>query len=279
MENILRTERKYLVSPDYMVKMQKDVDRHMRGIVVDWLVEVADEFKLSPQTLYLSINYIDRYLSSVPVGREKLQLIAVSSMLIASKYEEISAPPVEDFVRITDFTYSTEEVMLPSTLEFFQCFAAEIDSSLLQVLRMEAEILRTLSFKLTAVTPFVFLQKIRSLLKMDEDLSQLSLYLAEITIQDLSFTAYPPSHIAFSAVILALQTKSKSAVSETMRSVFLEWGICSDEVQACLLEMHRTHSRIHERSLRASYVKFSGPQYGAVSLLKAHPFPPYLTFG
>ncbi len=57
----------------------------MRGILIDWLVEVAEEYKLASETLYLTINYIDRFLSvEGPIPRVKLQLLGVVSMLVAS---------------------------------------------------------------------------------------------------------------------------------------------------------------------------------------------------
>lgn len=70
--------------PDYLEKVQKDVTANMRGVLVDWLVEVAEEYKLCSETLFLSISYIDRFLSSNAVTRQRLQLLGVSSMLIAS---------------------------------------------------------------------------------------------------------------------------------------------------------------------------------------------------
>ena len=69
---------------DYIEKVQKDINPNMRGILVDWLVEVAEEYKLVSDTLYLSISYIDRFLSFKVLNRQKLQLLGVSAMLIAS---------------------------------------------------------------------------------------------------------------------------------------------------------------------------------------------------
>lgn len=70
--------------PNYLEKVQKEVTANMRGVLVDWLVEVAEEYKLLPDTLYLAISYIDRFLSLNVVHKQKLQLLGVSSMLIAS---------------------------------------------------------------------------------------------------------------------------------------------------------------------------------------------------
>ena len=92
------------------MKKQSDINHSMRAILVDWLVEVAEEYKLLPQTLYLTINYIDRFLSVMSVLRGKLQLVGTACMLVAAKYEEIYPPDVSDFVFITDDTYTTKQV-------------------------------------------------------------------------------------------------------------------------------------------------------------------------
>ena len=66
----------------------------MRSILVDWLVEVADEYSLTSETLFLTLNYLDRYLGLKLVKRNRLQLVGITCMLVASKYEDIYAPPV-----------------------------------------------------------------------------------------------------------------------------------------------------------------------------------------
>lgn len=69
---------------DYLKKVQKDVTANVRGVLIDWLVEVAEEYKLLSDTLYLTVSYIDRFLSTNAIERRRLQLLGVSSMLIAS---------------------------------------------------------------------------------------------------------------------------------------------------------------------------------------------------
>jgi hypothetical protein len=66
----------------------------MRAILVDWIIEVHHKFELMHETLYLTMYIIDQYLSLQPVLRRELQLVGVSAMLIACKYEEIWAPEV-----------------------------------------------------------------------------------------------------------------------------------------------------------------------------------------
>ena len=93
------------------MKKQEDLNEKMRAVLIDWLVEVHLKFKLQDETLFLTVNLIDRYLSVAQIQREKLQLVGVASLLIASKYEEIYPPIVNDFVYITDNAYKREEIL------------------------------------------------------------------------------------------------------------------------------------------------------------------------
>ena len=97
------------VRPVFM-ENQPHINERMRSILVDWLVEVHLKFKLVPETLYLTINLIDRYLERCEVSRPKLQLVGVTSLLIASKYEEIYPPELRDLVYICDRAYTRSEV-------------------------------------------------------------------------------------------------------------------------------------------------------------------------
>ena len=103
------------VRPVFM-ETQPHINERMRSILVDWLVEVHLKFKLVPETLYLTINLIDRYLEKKEVSRPKLQLIGVTSLLIASKYEEIYPPELRDLVYICDRAYTRTEVSLQNEL-------------------------------------------------------------------------------------------------------------------------------------------------------------------
>ena len=109
------------------MKRQSEINEKMRAILIDWLIQVHLRFGLLAETLYLTVTIIDRYLSVGILPREApysatlslqvhevkksdLQLIGVTAMLIASKYEEMYAPEVRDFVYITDNTYSSERI-------------------------------------------------------------------------------------------------------------------------------------------------------------------------
>ena len=85
----------------------------MRAVLVDWLVDVHLKYKMSPETLFLTINLLDRYLSvsEYQIPREKLQLIGTTCLMIACKYEEIYPPKVKEFVVVTASTYTIQELL------------------------------------------------------------------------------------------------------------------------------------------------------------------------
>lgn len=110
-EHFRTKESSTSVRPVYM-EDQQYINERMRSILVDWLVEVHLKFKLVPETLYLTVNIIDRYLATTEVTRPKLQLVGVTALLIASKYEEIYPPELRDLVYICDRAYSKNEVRI-----------------------------------------------------------------------------------------------------------------------------------------------------------------------
>ena len=131
---------------------QPDISHSMRSILVDWLVEVAEEYKLQTETLYLAVAYIDRFLSYMSVQRSKLQLVGTACMFIAAKYEEIYPPDVGEFVYITDDTYNKR-----------------------QVLRMEHLVLKVLGFDLSGPSANVFLSQMSELSKTEEKTKHLAM--------------------------------------------------------------------------------------------------------
>lgn len=74
-------------------------------------MQVHYKFELMDETLYLTVNLIDRFLAIVPILRKKLQLVGVTALLLACKYEEVSVPVVEDLILISDKAYSRQDVL------------------------------------------------------------------------------------------------------------------------------------------------------------------------
>lgn len=108
-ENFREKEILSSVRPNYMA-CQPHINERMRAILVDWLIEVHLKFKLVPETLYLTVTLIDRYLERNEVERSKLQLVGVACLLLSSKHEEIYPPELRDLVYICDRAYTRQEV-------------------------------------------------------------------------------------------------------------------------------------------------------------------------
>ncbi|KAL0799618.1 hypothetical protein Bca101_054793 [Brassica carinata] len=199
---LLLCQLKRRLVPDFMERTQKDVTHSMRGILVDWLVElltkvsqVSEEYTLVSDTLYLTVYLIDWFLHGNNIKRQNLQLLGITCMLIASKYEEICAPRVEEFCLMTDNTYTRD-----------------------QVLEMENQVLKHFSFQIYTPTPKTFLRRfLRAAAQASSHLSRqrlelesLASYLTELTLIDCRFLKFLPSVIAASAVFLAKWTLDQS---------------------------------------------------------------------
>lgn len=65
----------FIIKELNFMEHQSDINSAMRTILIDWLIEVADEYKLNDETLFLCVQYVDRFLSTVNVTRSKLQLL------------------------------------------------------------------------------------------------------------------------------------------------------------------------------------------------------------
>lgn len=85
-QHLRTTEVQNAADAHYLENLQGDLTASMRAILVDWLVEVAEEYTLAPQTLFLAVGFIDRFLSQQQIDRGKLQLVGITAMLLAAKY-------------------------------------------------------------------------------------------------------------------------------------------------------------------------------------------------
>ncbi|XP_032874470.1 G2/mitotic-specific cyclin-B1 [Amblyraja radiata] len=163
----------------------KDITGNMRAILIDWLVQVQKKFQLLQETLYMTVSIIDRFLQDSPVTKRNLQLIGVTAMLVASKYEEMYPPEISDFVYITDHTYTSAAIR-----------------------EMERRILQKLDFSLGRPLPLHFLRRASKITGVTSEHHTLAKYFMELTIVDYEMAHYPPSRIAAAAFCLAQKVLS-----------------------------------------------------------------------
>ncbi|POY74741.1 hypothetical protein BMF94_2217 [Rhodotorula taiwanensis] len=178
-EYLRELELTTMPDPDYMSK-QNEVTWKMRGILVDWLVEIHTKFRLLPETIFLAVNIIDRFLSVRVVSIVKFQLVGVTALFIAAKYEEVVCPSVQNFLYMTDGGYTDEEI-----------------------LKAERYILGIIEFNLSYPNPINFLRRVSKADGYDIHSRTMAKYLMEISIVDHKFMSTPPSLIAAAATWLA----------------------------------------------------------------------------
>lgn len=174
-----------LPNPHYMDN-QTEIQWSMRAVLMEWLVQVHGRFTLLPETLFLTVNYVDRFLSHKVVSIGKLQLVGATAILVASKYEEINCPSLQEIVYMVDGGYSAEEI-----------------------LKAERFMLSMLGFELGWPGPMSFLRRVSKADDYDLDTRTLAKYFLELTIMDERFVASPPSFLAAGAHCLSRLILSK----------------------------------------------------------------------
>ncbi|KAF7003002.1 hypothetical protein CFC21_018392 [Triticum aestivum] len=230
-------EKMSCVRPDYM-SSQEDINEKMRAILIDWLIEVHYKFELMDETLFLTVNIIDRYLEKQVVPRKKLQLVGVTAMLLACKYEEVSVPVVEDLVLISDRAYTKG-----------------------QILEMEKSVLNTLEYNMSVPTPYVFMR--RFLKAADSDKQLVSFFMLELCLVEYQMLKYCPSLLAAAAVYTA-----QCAINRCW-----QWTkICEthsrytrDQLIECSKMMVQFHQKAAGGKLTGVHRKYSTFKFGCVT--------------
>ncbi|NXC45684.1 CCNB1 protein, partial [Penelope pileata] len=175
-------EAKRAVRPQYL--SGQDITGNMRATLIDWLVQVQMKFKLFQETLYLTVTIIDRFLQDNTVSKQMLQLVGITAMFIASKYEETFNPNIDEFAFITD-AYTKA-----------------------QIREMEVKILQALDFGLACPLSLHFLRRASRIAKVDVEQHILAKYLLELSILDYDMVHFPPSMTAAAASCLAMKILS-----------------------------------------------------------------------
>lgn len=165
--------------PEYMDN-QAELQWKMRQILMDWIIEVHSKFRLLPETLFIATNLVDRFLSKRVISLVKFQLVGLTALFIASKYEEVCCPGVEHFLHMSDGGYTVEEL-----------------------LKAERYMLSTLQFDMSYPNPLNFIRRISKADGYDIQSRTVAKYLVEISCVDHRLLGYAPSMLAAASMWLA----------------------------------------------------------------------------
>lgn len=186
--HLLMRERMYPRDGAYL-EVQSEVTERMRQILIDWLIDVNLKFKLHPETFYLAVDIIDRFLSKRQVTRAQLQLVGITGVLIAAKHEEIWAPEVKDCVYISANTYTHNEVLV-----------------------MEREIAAALKFRFTVATPYPVMCRLLDATDAADFVRWATMMYLDSAAHDYKLLQCLPSRVACAAVLLGRMTISLNSI-------------------------------------------------------------------
>ncbi|OWZ11457.1 Cyclin [Phytophthora megakarya] len=243
-DNLRAREHRYHVTDDIFAK-QEAVRPKMRAMLVDWLVEVHQRFELESQTLFLTVNYIDRYLAQAPVKSQRFQLVGVAALLIASKFEEIYPCDMDDLLYICERSYTKTDLV--------DC---------------ERDLLNVFKFNLAVPSVSSFLGYYLDHFE-DEDvlIGQLANYFAECSLLDFTFGAtYEPSTIACACLLAAYCYIENQTPGLVWNSRLVELtGYSVEEVALCTKDLWSI--LIQPSELAAVATKYSAKEFGEVAQL------------
>lgn len=112
-QNMRKEEAEKKISSTYLkdVQLPTEVKDTSRAFLVEWIIDVHRKFRLVPETLYVTVFLIDRYLSIKAIKKSQLHILGVTALLIATKYEEIYPPDLRDLLSVSENKFSRKEVI------------------------------------------------------------------------------------------------------------------------------------------------------------------------
>nr|VDD42628.1 unnamed protein product [Brassica oleracea] len=227
----------------YYLSTQTKVSPVTRGILINWLIEVHSKFDLMHETLYLTMNLLDRYLSQVPVQKNEMQLIGLTALLLASKYEDYWHPRIKDLISISAETYTRE-----------------------QILGMERIMLKQLKFRLNEATPYVFMLRFLKAAQSNKKLQQLSFYLIELCLVEYEALKFKPSLLCASAIYVARCTLHMTPVWTALLISHTHYNV--SQMKDCSDMILRFHKAAKTGKLRVTYDKYMKSERSNVAVLK-----------
>lgn len=185
----------------------------MRPFLLDFLVEAHSAFQLLPETLFLTINLLDRYCSKRVVYKRHYQLVGCAALLIAAKYGD-----------------KKEKVPTIKELKSMCCKLYDDD----MFLQMEWHVLSTLGWTIGHPTVDSFLKMAIKDNVYDPETENLALYILEIALYHREFVSKQSSTLTLAALALARHILGRPSPRPTewahrfCHDVFLE---LSDKMQ------------------------------------------------
>ncbi|XP_035702311.1 G2/mitotic-specific cyclin-B2 isoform X2 [Folsomia candida] len=240
-------EKKYPIKIRYLEG--RLINSKMRAVLLDWLVEVHYQFGFMPETLYMAAKTLDRYLQKErKVTRKQLQLVGVTALYVAAKFEEVCTPTVIDFSAVSDNAFSSTEVR-----------------------HMEKEILQSLEYDLAPPPAVFFLRRFSKAAGAPLLIHTMAKYIMELTLVDYGTCHLYPSDQAAAALALALLIIHKTKPLQELWNSALQHHtrLSLDALKPILTPVACMLAKVHEEppKLKAVYSKYGRNRLNKISLV------------
>ena len=203
--------------PDYIndifsEQKSEKINIKTRAIVIDWLVHIHYKFKLKEETLYLTINIMDRFTKTTSFNLNDYQLISICSLLIASKFEDIYPPEISYLIYASKNTYSKE-----------------------QIIKTEYEILKKLNFNLLYNSSYKFLSYFYLTSQINNiKVFHLAQYILELSLLNLSSLKFKQSLRAASVFYMAIKILNENNWNYNLQ---FHTGYKESELKSCVKDI------------------------------------------
>ncbi|XP_031283375.1 putative cyclin-B3-1 [Pistacia vera] len=227
---------------NYM-SIQTDITPQMRGILINWLIEVHFKFELMPETLYLMVTLLDQYLSQVKIKKNEMQLVGLTALLLASKYEDFWHPRIKDLISISAEAYTR-----------------------VQMLGLEKLMLKTLKFRLNLPTPYVFMLRFLKAAQSDTKLEHLAFYLIELSLVEYEALKFKSSLLCASAIYVARCTLQMTPAWTSLLVKHARYDV--PQIRDCAEVILKFHKDAKKGQLKVTYEKYMKPRLSCVAGIK-----------
>jgi len=241
-QNLLKAESSCQL-PAHYLSTQSDINPLTRAVLVDFLIDLHRKLNLTPETLYLAIGLFDRVLAVEKVGRAKVQLLGVSALMVASKYEEVTIPQVSQYLEAMDGAYGKEDI-----------------------LGMERSILKAVGFGVSVPTAFTFYSRVESLVVEDQVTMALGMYIMELSLMEYPALDYRASLLTSSAYYLAKRLRSRPSPWPPVLQ--RQFGYSETDLKPCLRLLYPVYISAEKSVLQAARKKYASAAFFEVSKLR-----------
>ncbi|RAL41108.1 hypothetical protein DM860_008806 [Cuscuta australis] len=224
------------------MEIQTEITPHMRGILINWLIEVHLKFDLMQETLFLMVTVLDQYISQVCIKKNELQLVGLTALLLASKYEDFWHPRIMDLLSVSAESYTRE-----------------------QMLGMEKAVLKKLMFRLNAPTPYVFMLRFLRASQADKKFGHLAFFLVELCLVEDEALNYKPSLICASAIYVARCTLHMTPTWTPMLESHARYE--ESQLSDCAEMILRFHKAARTSRLSVTFEKYMRSAYSKVAAI------------